>query len=143
MGSARAKMTSLRGMDAGELKVHRELLRAARDERRARFRALRFVGGPPPEPREPKIGRPPKYRIIFPMPVMPEGSNPSWAAEAVGERRLWCRRYDTCLSFAASQKWPGFDCGACGVREEEKPTLRTLGEQDEIREVWAAIRRRN
>jgi hypothetical protein len=117
MGSARAKMTSLRGMDAGELKVHRELLRAARDERRARFRALRFVGGPPPEPREPKIGRPPKYRIIFPMPDMPEDSKPSWSAEGYGDRRLTCRRYETCRDYAAALKWPGFDCTACPVDE--------------------------
>lgn len=89
-----------------------------------------------------------RYRKMFRMPVMPEDSKPSWAAEGVGDRRLWCRRYDACLSYAACLKWPGFDCGSCSVREEEPPTARVLegihvSRQDDIREVWAAIRRRN
>jgi hypothetical protein len=88
-----------------------------------------------------------RYRINFKMPVMPPDSKPSWAAEMHGDRRLWCRRYDACLSYAACLKWPGFDCGGCSVREEEPPTSRTLeGEalarQEEIQEVIYAIRRR-
>lgn len=58
-----------------------------------------------------------RYRIIFPMPVMPPDSKPSWAAEGFGDRRMTCRRYETCLDYAAALKWPGFDCTACPVDE--------------------------
>lgn len=117
-------------------RMERHRLRsAAHRERKRRAKELAT-----PKPLE-------RYRMIFPAPVMPPDSKPSWAAEAVGDRRLWCRRYDTCLSYAAAEKWPGFDCGACRVREEEPPTTRLLegmhvGQQDDIREVWAAIRGR-
>lgn len=33
-------------------------------------------------------------------------------------RRLWCRRYDRCLSFVVSMEWDGFDCSACAVDDE-------------------------
>jgi hypothetical protein len=150
---ARAKKTPVRHMAPDERKAHNERLRADRDNRRAESKARRYAdaGLPPPPPA--KIGAPCRSR--WPVPRMPPDSKPSWAAEGVGERRLWCRRYDRCLSYAAAadaakdkSQWPGFDCTACGVREEEPPTTRILegmglDGQDEIREVWAAIRRRN
>jgi hypothetical protein len=144
---ARAKGVPVRHMDPDELKSHRERLRIARDERRAKARAKRYADAGLPLPPDPGIGRPSR-RINFRMPVMPPDSKPSWAAEMFGDRRLWCRRYDACLSYAACLKWPGFDCGGCSVREEEPPTTRILegmdlaGNQDEIREVLYAIRRR-
>lgn len=38
--------------------------------------------------------------------------------ENVGERRrLHCRRYENCLTYAASVNWTGFQCSACRVNE--------------------------
>jgi hypothetical protein len=126
---------------------HLDRLEKARRRWVAVRKTERKLDAEEPEPAE--VVHKTRYRKInFRMPVMPEDSKPSWAAEMHGERRLWCKRYDTCLSYAACLKWPGFDCTACTVREESPPTTRALeglqlGQQDEIREVWAAIRRRN
>jgi hypothetical protein len=150
---ARAKRTPVKHMAPDERKAHDERLRINRDERRARSKAQRYADAGLPPPVKPKIGRPSKSR--WPVPFMPKDSKPSWVMVGVGERRVWCRRYDRCLSYAAAEdkeldkvQWDGFDCGLCSVREEEPPTTRILegmdlaGNQDEIREVLYAIRRR-
>lgn len=33
------------------------------------------------------------------------------------KRRLHCKRYENCLTYAASLAWDGFHCGACDVDE--------------------------
>jgi hypothetical protein len=33
------------------------------------------------------------------------------------KRRVHCRRYDNCLTYAAAAGWLGFHCGACDVDE--------------------------
>lgn len=32
-------------------------------------------------------------------------------------RRLHCRRYENCLTYAASVNWSSFNCSACDVNE--------------------------
>jgi hypothetical protein len=32
-------------------------------------------------------------------------------------RRVLCRRYENCLTHAASEGWAGFDCGGCDVAD--------------------------
>jgi hypothetical protein len=33
-------------------------------------------------------------------------------------RRVLCRRYTRCLTYAASQGWRGFSCASCRIRED-------------------------
>lgn len=37
--------------------------------------------------------------------------------EVTKHKRIHCRRYTNCLTFAASQNWPGFACFDCRVEE--------------------------
>lgn len=42
--------------------------------------------------------------------------------EAAAQRRkLLCRRYGDCLTYAASLAWPSFHCGACDVEDRMSP----------------------
>ena len=43
-------------------------------------------------------------------------------------RRLLCRRYENCLTFAASEGWRGFSCRGCSIEE-------TLSAQDQKRDL--------
>jgi hypothetical protein len=105
--------------------LREEQCRKAREAWKAKARSIRLADyDPPPKLLPPPIPPPPepklkleRYRTIFPVPDMPEDSKPSWAAEGYGVRRLTCRRYETCLDYAAAKKWPGFDCTACPVEE--------------------------
>jgi hypothetical protein len=36
-------------------------------------------------------------------------------------RRIYCRRYERCLSYAVSKNWGGFGCKSCDVVEPEEP----------------------
>jgi hypothetical protein len=118
--SKRARWRFQRDLQA----ARQEQLRKAQAAWRCKARSTRMVDyEPPPKPLPPPIPPPepkPKlerYRTIFPVPKMPHDSKPSWSAEGFGERRLTCRRYETCLDYAAAKKWPGFDCTACQVAE--------------------------
>jgi hypothetical protein len=67
-------------------------------------------------------------RTAVPVAVLlPLGSNPkrtlsnSYFDGTVPERRIFCRRYERCLSYAESQRWSGFDCTKCDVQEPVMP----------------------
>lgn len=45
-----------------------------------------------------------------PEPLMSPDSGPD-------ERKLLCRRYNDCLSYAAAHNWLSFGCGGCEVEE--------------------------
>lgn len=49
------------------------------------------------------------------------GSLPQATGEPLGpgsiDRRFDCRRYRNCLDFADDQRWAGFHCACCPVRE--------------------------
>lgn len=68
-------------------------------------------------------------RVIEPMAVLlPSGCNPKpmRIADLQGEygeiaRRIYCRRYERCLSYAVSKNWGGFGCKSCDVQEPEEP----------------------
>jgi hypothetical protein len=48
----------------------------------------------------------------------PRPHEPAHTPENAGQlRRLHCARYDNCLDVAIRERWPGFSCGACEVRE--------------------------
>ncbi len=62
--------------------------------------------------------RHPKFLVVG----LRRGSNPSpssplFDSTVDGERRVHCRRYGNCLSFAASQDWNAWSCKACPVDE--------------------------
>lgn len=59
-------------------------------------------------------------RLTIVSEGLPFGSLPLEAASADVDdvrRRLHCRRYENCLTYAASVGWEGFHCGACAVDE--------------------------
>jgi hypothetical protein len=37
-------------------------------------------------------------------------------------RRVFCRRYGSCLDLAVRGEWPGFACGSCCAYQEEAPS---------------------
>jgi hypothetical protein len=39
----------------------------------------------------------------------------------VGNRRVWCRRYEKCLNYAMAHDWYGFTCDACAVEDQFTP----------------------
>lgn len=49
------------------------------------------------------------------FPVQTEPPNDIDSAE--NQRRVHCRRYGNCLTFAAAQNWRGFCCNSCDVDE--------------------------
>jgi len=38
--------------------------------------------------------------------------------DAASNRRLHCRKYNSCLAFAVRNDWPGFVCTACTAYEQ-------------------------
>ena len=66
-------------------------------------------------------------RVYGKLTIVSEGLRPgSLPLEAEREndteyvarkRRIHCRRYGNCLTYAASLSWDGFHCGACDVDE--------------------------
>jgi hypothetical protein len=39
----------------------------------------------------------------------------------VGNRRVWCRRYEKCLNYAMAHDWYGFHCDSCAVEDQFTP----------------------
>jgi hypothetical protein len=63
-------------------------------------------------------GRPEgSYRLPIVVPLLTV-ERPREAPEGGLDRRLWCRRYDRCLTYAAALGWTGFACGECPVDDE-------------------------
>lgn len=60
-----------------------------------------------------------KYGGLLPgsMPFRAEQDHDE--EHVASRRRLHCKRYDNCLSYAAEQAWPGFHCAACSVEEPD------------------------
>lgn len=66
-------------------------------------------------------------RVVEPVAVLlPAGCNPHPVRLRISElpieygevaRKLYCRRYERCLSYAVSKKWSGFGCQGCDVDE--------------------------
>ena len=57
------------------------------------------------------------------QPMLSDGAAPQpfsliSVEETDAERRVWCRRYDRCLSHAAVQLWDGWTCAQCDVDDE-------------------------
>lgn len=68
--------------------------------------------------------------VLEPIAVLlPLGSSPrrtisgAYVDGQLPERRVFCRRYERCLSYAESQRWAGFDCSGCDVDEAVMPYL--------------------
>ena len=74
-------------------------------------------------------------RRFFDAPDM-DDEHPVRAREGVGDRRLWCRRYDTCLSYAAAHDWDGFDCSSCDVHDEMTERERFIEAVRLYRNTW-------
>lgn len=57
------------------------------------------------------------------LPVAPESTERLGGGQTYGEiaRRVWCARYERCLSHAVSKNWDGFDCSKCDVDESTAP----------------------
>jgi hypothetical protein len=63
-------------------------------------------------------GRPEgSYRLPIVVPLLTV-ERPREAPEGGEGRRIWCRRYDGCLTHAWARGWRGFDCAACEVDDE-------------------------
>lgn len=61
-----------------------------------------------------------RFRVLEPtlaLDSVPTYCAPTDVDEVGSKRRLHCRRYTECLTYAASQNWPGFHCHKCGVEE--------------------------
>lgn len=60
-------------------------------------------------------GRPEgSYRLPIVVPLLTV-ERPQEAPEGGEGRRLWCRRYDRCLTFAAAKGWTGFAYTTCKI----------------------------
>jgi len=46
-----------------------------------------------------------------------EAECPSEPEAAAEQRRVHCRRYVNCMTYAAAQNWRGFHCGECDIDE--------------------------
>lgn len=55
------------------------------------------------------------------LPVVTESTERIGGGHTYGEvvRRVWCARYERCLSHAVSKNWLGFDCSSCEVDEPD------------------------
>jgi hypothetical protein len=63
-------------------------------------------------------GRPEgSYRLPIVVPLLVE-ERPREAPEGGEGRRIWCRKYDGCLTHAWARGWRGFECGGCDVDDE-------------------------
>jgi hypothetical protein len=63
-------------------------------------------------------GRPEgSYRLPIVVPLLTV-ERPREAPEGGEGRRLFCRRYDACLTHAWARGWRGFDCRDCDVDDE-------------------------
>jgi hypothetical protein len=63
-------------------------------------------------------GRPEgSYRLPVLVPLLTV-ERPTEAPEGGEGRRLWCRRYDACLTHAWARGWSGFTCTTCDVDDE-------------------------
>lgn len=46
--------------------------------------------------------------------------------DVLDRRRILCRRYSNCLTYAASEGWDGFTCESCCIREKLSPNEQHL-----------------
>jgi hypothetical protein len=60
----------------------------------------------------------PDVAVLLPLGCMPRrAAQVEDPEEMPTVRRLTCRRYERCLSWALYQDWPGFTCMACPIHE--------------------------
>jgi hypothetical protein len=72
-----------------------------------------------------KTGRPEgSYRLPIVVPLLTV-ERPREAPEGGEGRRIWCRRANRCVEFAAAKGWDGFTCVECPVEDREAPRSST------------------
>jgi len=69
----------------------------------------------------PKWERPAGIVVLLPLGSNPRSAATNPYAGEIPERRYFCRRYERCLAYAESQRWPGFACDKCYVNEPREP----------------------
>lgn len=87
-------------------------------------------------------GRPPTFTpviVLLPggcnptrsvaLPIAPESTERLSGGQTYGEvsRKVWCQRYERCLSHAVSLRWDGFSCRSCEVDEPDINAPRNKG----------------
>ena len=53
-----------------------------------------------------------------PRPMSPHTASQLTIDNVTEYKQIFCKRYIRCLTLAANEKWPNFDCRSCNAFEE-------------------------